>query len=148
MRQKRNEGFSLIEVLVAIALLGALVVPTCSGLVMSHRINAKSDALLKAQLAVSSAVETLMAEGINEEQITVDRDYWIQTVMVDKDGKVVDDDDATAYEERTIDRFPDVEMTVETGDHYYNVTVKDNDGLVTVETAVRAAPPISEEEGG
>lgn len=119
MRQKHNEGFSLIEVLVGIVLLGVFVVPTCAGLVMSHRINAKTDAVMQAQLAVSSAVETLMAEGISSE------DYEFQTV-----------------DNETIDRFPDVTMEIEKeGDTpYYKVKVTDNDDLVSVETVVRAAP--------
>lgn len=121
MKQKHNGGFSLIEVLVAMVLLGALVVPTCSALVMCARLNAKTDDLLQAQLAVSSAVETLMAEGIKE----VADDYG-------NDG--------------TTDRFPNVIVKTEavTDDEenlqpYYKVTVTDNDNQVTVETTIRKA---------
>lgn len=65
MRQKNGRGgFSLIEVVVAIALLGLVVVPICGGLVLSFRLNARTEALMQAQLAVSSVVETLMSEGI------------------------------------------------------------------------------------
>ena len=66
MKQKNNAGFSLVEVLVAIVLLGAIVVPTCTGLVLSVRLNEKSKDMMQAQLAVSSSVETLMASGISE----------------------------------------------------------------------------------
>ena len=66
-RQNGKGGFSLIEVGVAITLLGLVVVPICGGLVLSFRLNARSEALMQAQLAVSTAVETLMAEGISEE---------------------------------------------------------------------------------
>lgn len=66
MKRKHNEGSSLIEVLVGIVVLALIVVPTCTSLVMSARINAKAEQLLQDQLAVSSAVETLMAEGIPE----------------------------------------------------------------------------------
>ena len=62
---KRNGGFSLIETLVSIVILGAMVVPTCTALVMTVKLNDKTEKMLQAQLAVSSAVETLMAEGIN-----------------------------------------------------------------------------------
>ena len=62
--RKRNAGFSLIEVVVAIAVLGLAAVPACSGLVMAHRINAKSAALMEDRLTVTRAVETLMASGI------------------------------------------------------------------------------------
>lgn len=68
MDNKHNAGFSLIEVLVAIVILAAIVVPTCSSLVISHRMNAKTEQLMQAQLDVSSAVETLMAEGIEVEE--------------------------------------------------------------------------------
>lgn len=65
MRRKNGKGgFSLIEVVVAIALLGLVVGPICGGLVLSFRLNARSEELMQAQLAVSSAVEALMAEGI------------------------------------------------------------------------------------
>lgn len=73
MKNKHNAGFSLIEVLIAIALLGIIVVPTCSSLVMSFRLNAAADSMLQSQLAVSSAVETLMAEGISEANGQFDR---------------------------------------------------------------------------
>lgn len=66
MKQKHNAGFSLVEVLVAIVILGIFVVPTCSSMVMAVQMNAKADEMLKAQLAVSSAVEQLKAEGIDD----------------------------------------------------------------------------------
>lgn len=64
MKKAKNGGYSLVEVLVAIALLAIITIPTYTCLVLSVRLNAKTDEMLKAQLAVSSAVETLMAEGI------------------------------------------------------------------------------------
>lgn len=64
MKQKNNGGYSLIEVLVAISILGIIVSPVCANLLMSLRATEKTDEILQAQLAVSSAVETLMAEGI------------------------------------------------------------------------------------
>ena len=64
MKPKHNAGFSLIDVLVAITLLGILVVPTCTSLLLSVRANNRAEELLRAQLAVSSTVEILMAEGI------------------------------------------------------------------------------------
>lgn len=66
-KQKHNQtdGFSLVEVVVAITILGFVVVPMMSGLLFSYRLNQRSDDKLQAQLAVSSAVETIMAEGYN-----------------------------------------------------------------------------------
>lgn len=128
MKRRNEAGFSLIEVLVAIAILAAVVLPTCSALVLSVRMNDKTDALMQAQLAVSSAVETLMAEGIpaGTSNTTERNDYG-------NNG--------------TIDRFPDVKIAVKqaTKDNdntvlpYYNVTVTSNDGLVTVTTSVAIA---------
>lgn len=69
MKQNRNGGYSLIEILLAIVLLGAIMVPTCTSLVMSIKINDRTDEMMQAQLAVSSAVETLMAEGITTESV-------------------------------------------------------------------------------
>ena len=69
MKRKNNAGFSLVEVLVAIVLLGTLVVPICTSLFLTYRLNDKTDTLLRAQLDVSSAVETLLAEGISEADI-------------------------------------------------------------------------------
>ena len=109
MKRKNNEGFSLVEILVAMAILAAAVIPACSSLILSHRLNAKTDSLLQEQLAVSSAVETLMAEGI----------------------------DATNnnYE----NRFEGVTVTVTQNGAYYNVVfVANADEDVRVETAIRA----------
>jgi len=62
-----NAGFSLVEIVAATAIMGILVGAVCTSLVFGLRLNEKTDAQLKAQLAVSSAVETLMAEGIDPE---------------------------------------------------------------------------------
>ena len=69
MKGKNNAGFSMVEVLVAIAILAGIVIPVCSSLVLSLRINAKAEMMLQARIAVSSAVETLMAEGISDENV-------------------------------------------------------------------------------
>lgn len=57
-------GAALLEVLISIAMMGLLMVPISSGILMSLHINEKSDEILQARLAVSSAVETIMATGI------------------------------------------------------------------------------------
>ena len=120
MKRKGSGGFSLIETLVAIAILGMVVVPTCTALVMAIRVNEKTDQLLQAQLAVSSAVETLMAEGISYD-----------------DGKY-------SFE----GRFDDVKIQClaesPEDDIYYEIAVSDDmfpdrSPMVTVTTTVRAA---------
>lgn len=64
MKRKHNGGYSLIEVLIAMAVLGIITVPTTSALLTAHRMNVKAEQMLEAQLEVSSAVESLMATGI------------------------------------------------------------------------------------
>ena len=115
-----KEGFSLVEVLVAIVILAAFVIPTCSSLVMSVRMNARAEALMQAQLDVSSAVETLMAEGI--------------PAGTDSTGPEGDYGAAAAA-----DRFPDVviKLTKAEAAPCYTVTVTSNDELVTVTTTIR-----------
>lgn len=65
--QKGKAGSTLVEVVVAIAILGLVTAPICSNMMVSARLNAKSRAMMAAQLQVSSAVEQLMAEGVTEE---------------------------------------------------------------------------------
>lgn len=119
MKNKHNGGFSLMEVLIAMVILAMIVVPTCTALIMSTRINAKTEALTQAQLAVSSAVETLMAKGIEETELGSDDNDFAYGVS-----------------------FPGLTVTVKpvTDQSYYEVTVtysKDGDELVSVHTFIR-----------
>lgn len=123
---KRNGGFSLIETLVSIVILGAMVVPTCTALVMTVKLNDKTEKMLQAQLAVSSAVETLMATGMTG--VSHDSEGWHYT-----------------------DSFEDANVVVIDGqlDVYYDVQVSDvpadgEESLVTVTTTIRAAEPATE----
>ena len=131
MKGRRNEGFTLLETLIAIVVLGLVVVPTCSSMLVSFRMNAKTDQLLQDQLAVSSAVETLLSRGIMKES----DDYgWY-------------DDEGTWKDE-----FPEVQIVTRISDDqlYYNVivttgevTITDDevtitDDEVTVTTQIRA----------
>ena len=126
MQKKHNEGFSLVETLIAITILALIVIPTCSGIIMAYRMNAKADELMQAQLAVSSAVETLMAEGIP-------------------------DDIAEETDDYESERFPNVtiKVTPQTGKPYYKIEVTAGKGDstnedVSVTTSIRAVDP----EGG
>lgn len=118
---KRNGGFSLIETLVSIVILGAMVVPTCTALVMTVKLNDKTEKMLQAQLAVSSAVETLMAEGIAEASDDYEKDRFSDVTVK---TKVVED-------------MP-----------YYEVVVSSDDGEVTVTTTIRAADTTTEPDQG
>lgn len=66
MREKKSAaGSTLIEVLVAIALFGLVVVPLSAALMTAHRLNARSETLLREQLAAANAMETLLARGVD-----------------------------------------------------------------------------------
>ena len=126
--KRNNGGFTLIEVLISIVVLGLVVLPVCSSLVMATRINAKAESILDAKLAVSSAVETMMAEGISSE--SNDYQWW-----------------------ESANPYPNVKVTTEkaikpaAGENpeevlpYYNVTVTYTESgkeLVSVTTQIRA----------
>lgn len=117
--KERTAGFSLLEVVVAIAIIGLISAPICSSLILAGRINAHSQAVMEAHLNVRTAVETLMKDGVTAES----NNY-------------------------RADEFPKVTIkTVKDGENpYYHVTVSDKptEPLVTVKTYVRAVSP----EGG
>ena len=138
MKGKQNGGFTLVEVLVAMAILTSIVIPVCSSLVLSTRIDAKAEAVLQARLAVSSALETMMAEGIDKERI----DERFKHGNYDLDG---DDQEEALY-------IKVIKVGNENDTPYYNVEVSDPNGLVTMTTCIREAitnPENSgEQEGG
>lgn len=117
--KERTAGFSLLEVIVAIAIIGLISAPICSSLILAGRINAHSQAVMEAHLNVRAAVETLMKDGVT---------------------KPSDNYRAEAFPNVTV-------KTVKDGENpYYHVTVSDKhtEPLVTVKTYVRAVSP----EGG
>lgn len=122
MKRKHNGGYSLIEVLIAMAVLGIVTIPTTSALLTAHRMNVKADAMLQAQLQVSSAVEVMMAEGIKTANIGNDA-----AAGTDQKYKLPDDIEATAV----------VNTNTDPTDLYYQVTVSSGD--VQVVTYIRAA---------
>lgn len=118
--KERTAGFSLLEVVVAIAIIGLISAPICTSLILAGRINAHSQAVMEAHLNVRTAVETLMKDGVTE-----------------------------ASDNYHADEFPNVTIETKKdhdSDPYYHVTVSDKrtEPLVTVETYVRAVSP----EGG
>lgn len=125
--KKYNEGFSLVELLVSIVILAAIVLPTCTSLVLSYRLNAKARELMQAQLAVSSTVETLMAQGVTDEFVTAVKESaqkdpaWMETTIL----------------EGTSDQFPGLKFTLEDKGEYYSVKVMDENELVEVNTSIR-----------
>lgn len=119
--KERTAGFSLLEVVVAIAIIGLISAPICSSLILAGRINAHSQAVMEAHLNVRTAVETLMKDGV--------------TAKSDEDEYRKNDFPNVKIETKKVDGKP-----------YYHVTVKDRhtEPLVKVETDIRAVPP----EGG
>lgn len=117
--KERTAGFSLLEVVVAIAIIGLISAPICTSLILAGRINAHSQVVMEAHLNVRTAVETLMKDGVTKASSPYrERDFSDVTIETKKD----------------LDSDP-----------YYHVTVKDKhtEPLVTVETYIRAVP-----EGG
>lgn len=116
--KERTAGFTLLEVVVAIAILGLVSAPICSSLILAGRINAHSQVVMEAHLNVRTAVEILMQDGVTKA--------------------------SSPYRESD---FPNVTIKTEKvdGKPYYHVTVSDKrtEPLVTVETDIRAVP-----EGG
>lgn len=115
--KERTAGFSLLEVVVAIAIIGLISAPICSSLILAGRINAHSQAVMEAHLNVRTAVEALMKDGVTAES----NNY-------------------------RADKFPKVTIKTKKeadGDPYYRVTVSDKptEPLVTVKTYVRAVSP-------
>lgn len=117
--KERTAGFTLLEVVVAIAILGLVSAPICSSLILAGRINAHSQVVMEAHLNVRTAVEILMQDGVTAESDEYRKDEFPHVTI--KTEKVVDKP-------------------------YYHVTVSDKPTeppLVTVETDIRAVP-----EGG
>lgn len=113
--KERTAGFSLLEVVVAIAIIGLISAPICTSLILAGRINAHSQAVMEAHLNVRTAVETLMKDGVTAESKNYRADEFPNvTIKTEKDGE----------------------------NPYYHVTVSDKptEPLVTVETYVRAVP--------
>lgn len=114
--KERTAGFTLLEVVVAIAILGLVSAPICSSLILAGRINAHSQIVMEAHLNVRTAVEILMQDGVTE-----------------------------ASDEYRKDEFSTVTIKTEKvdGKPYYHVTVSDKHTeppLVTVKTDIRAVP--------
>lgn len=109
-RTTGTAGFSLIEVLAAITILGLVTAPLCGALVLAARLSQRSDALLQARLQVTSAVETLMAGGI--EGPMTDDTASIAGVEVDAVQPGEDEAGYPAYEVTvTSTAEPDVSVT-------------------------------------
>ncbi len=124
--KRNNDGSSLVEIVAATAIMGVLVGAVCTSLMFGLRLNEKTDAQLQAQMAVSSAVETLMAVGIDPEQVGEDNSY-----PAGEDVQVVV---TAATKDTNIDGSP---TTIPL--HYYKVEVNATGTDVKVTTHIREA---------
>lgn len=137
---KNKGGFSLIEVLAAITIMAIVIGPVCAGLVVSARLNARCESLLQEQLEVKSAVETLMAEGIQAEYNAEDKVFtYKNSVIADSEGLTI----AFLPYGHTEDSDYSKNMPIA-----YEVKVSSADGRVAVSTIIRAAEQSQTTEGG
>lgn len=134
MKNKHNDGYTLVELLVSIVILAAIVIPTCTSLTLSYRMNAKSKELMQAQLAVSSTVETLMAEGITDDFVKAVSES--QKEAGNAQSPVISDE-APQVIEGTCDEFPGLKFILTDQGDYYDLTVTDEEGMVEVKTSIR-----------
>lgn len=121
MKKKNNGGYSLVEILIAIAVLGIVTIPATTSLLTAHRVNVQAEKMLTAQLQVSSAVETLMAKGIKNGEN-------FNALEAELNVEILDPTKAT--DPSTGEELP-----------YYNVEVRSNmEGMddMSVKTCIRA----------
>jgi len=64
-KESKTGGYSLMEILVATIAMGVLIVTVSTSLIVSFKMNTRSNQILKAQIQVSSTIEKLMATGVS-----------------------------------------------------------------------------------
>lgn len=89
-RRRAHGGYSLIEVVVSIAIIALFSAGAYASLTASIGLNARTQAMLDAELHVKSAVEERLAKGISKNEIQrhesseEDEGYY----YIDHDGSV------------------------------------------------------------
>ena len=113
-KYNRTDGFSLIEAVVAITILGIIAVPMLTSLLKSYQLNLRSDERMQAQLAVSSAVETIMAEGFDKTENVYDGRFSgvkiEETPLMDNSGNILYSGPAIRFT-ATYESEPDITVT-------------------------------------
>ena len=136
MKRKYDGGFSLVEVLAAVTIMSLVTTLVCTSIVRSAQIDERSDAMLKARIAVSSAVEQLRAVGITASSPTYD--------IVES----TDANDQLQQADGSRDLYPGVTISTQAGKVvadkvlYYIVEVSDDAKLVTATTCIRSADAV------
>ena len=142
---KNKQGSTLLEIIVAIAILGLMVAPVCASMVLSFRLNAESEKILQARLLVESTVEQLMAEGLRYEKTEENGEvsYILANVFPENVG--VNQEGTEEHEVIIVvsgDNNP-------SDDAWYPVTVRSNSSIdVLVETNIRVYIVAPAEKGG
>ena len=138
---KNKQGSTLLEIIVAIAILGLMVAPVCASLVLSFRLNAESEKILQARLLVESTVEQLMAEGLQfeYEEHGDDKTYALINVLPEGVGVSSDSEDFAATVTVNTDGLKN-------SSPWCKVVVLS--GEVLVETNIRVASVMPAQEGG
>ena len=142
---RNKQGSTLLEIIVAIAILGLMVAPVCASLVLSFRLNAESEKILQARLLVESTVEQLMAEGLVYEKTEEETEYRLVNVFPDNVKVNPDSNDYfDIYISITQDDEPDESS-------WYKVTVwsgECTDVSVTTNIRIASASTVPAQEGG
>jgi prepilin-type N-terminal cleavage/methylation domain-containing protein len=64
--KKNNQGFTLVELLVALAILAIVIVPFLHGFVVSAQVNSKAKKVLRATTAGTNVMELLKSESMEK----------------------------------------------------------------------------------
>lgn len=64
MRVKDNKGFSLIELLICVAVIAAITVPLLNSFLTSHRVNGLSKTVLRATTVAQNEIETFKTTAL------------------------------------------------------------------------------------
>jgi len=141
---KQNQGFSLIEVVVTIAFVGLISLGVYSSINTSIAMNARTQSLLKAELDVKQAVETLMATGIDPAKVKPIPGKTNEYIYDDHH-----DDDEDSPQINIIITLDDPVNFDKDDTPYYNIVFSEDYGTnrkgtvlsVTIQTKIKRATP-------
>ena len=108
---RQTEGFTLLEAVVAMAILGIVAATLGSGLVVSFRLNARSEQLLQARLQVAATAEILMARGIRAEDAVSGATFEVANYSTDWSAMKDTADDGFCKVTIKSTTYPDVSVT-------------------------------------
>ncbi|MBQ4531092.1 MAG: prepilin-type N-terminal cleavage/methylation domain-containing protein [Lachnospiraceae bacterium] len=73
-KNKGNEGFTLVELLIAVAILAVIVVPILGSITTSMKVNKRSDDLLNETAVAQSVMEGMSNQSINDLAVRLSAD--------------------------------------------------------------------------